>query len=657
MEKAYGYAGTILKIDLSNEEIKREPIPDDLIKNFIGGLGGNIKLAYDLIGRDIDPLSPDNYIIIGAGPLVGTLAPGIVHTSTITVSPVSGFLGDGRAGGFGQMMKYAGYDHLLITGRAPKPVYLTIFDDEVKIHDASELWGKSVIETIRLIRGLFGEECTFCCIGPGGENLVKYGANLTDELFSFGATNGTGTVMGSKNLKAIVVHGTKGIKVKDQKRFLQLVDEAIASITSNPFIDEWRDRGTIMDLGYYAGFGCFTGKNAREGYPEEKAEEWVDSLIQHRRAKACIGCPVSCKSVLDYSSGKHPGLCIPKSAPIGVAISFSFWCGVEDKEDSMKLAQLCDDYGLDLFGAAHAISLAQELFEVGIINEKDTDGMVLRWDYETVKELLRKITYREGFGNVLAEGASKACDIIGRDAVKYDSTIKGFPQGEDGRAKHMGTTVFGELTAPSGAAFRAVSITQVPGRSPDSLRRYGEKIGMPDDKLDQIFTGEVDGYNTPRFTKWVENYITLLECFGVCHRSIIANTYPLSALSALFSAATGLEMTPSEMVMVGDRVWNLEKTFDALRGQSRKDDKYPHRWLTEPLKLRQVEPEKRHIERLRSLKKLEQLEPLKEEDVNRQLDEYYEEREWDIEKGIPTKEKLISLGLQKAAEELEKPKR
>ena len=646
MSNSYGYAGNILKIDLTEGKVLKEPLSSELIENYVGGIGIDVKLAHDLVGSDVDSLSPESSIFIGAGPLIGTLAPGVVHSNIIVPSPINNYLSDGRTGEFGQWLKYAGYDHLVITGKADKPAYITIFDDEVKFQEANDLWGKTVHETIRSLQGKYGTDCTFCCIGPAGENLVKFAGNLTDKIYSFGATNGAGAVMGSKNLKAIVVKGTKGIGIKDPDRFMQIVDKARKQMADNPFIEEWQEKGTIFDLGYYAGFGCFTAKNGREGYSEEKAEEWVTELLSRRRGNACIGCPVGCKGILDYSgSSKYPGLCFYKSAPIGVPIAFGWWPGVEDYEDVAMLTNLNDAYGLDMFGASHVISLAIELFEVGVINEKDTDGMVLNWDFETVKKLLRKIAYREGFGSVLAEGSEKACEIIGRGAEKYDCSVKGFPQLEDGRAKHMGTTTFGEITSPSGAAFRAISITQVPGRSPGALRRYGARIGMSEEKIDQIFTGKMDGYNTARFTKWVEDYITLLECFGVCHRSIIAASYPLDVLSELLSAATGVELGPEELVKVGERVWNLEKCFDVQRGQSIKDDRYPERWYREPLKLNQLDPEKRSMEKLRGAPKIEQLDPLVKEEVEKGLQDYYDERGWEPKKGVPTKEKLLELGL------------
>ena len=651
METSFGFSGKILYVDLSTGEIRKEPIPDEWIKKFGGGLGINVKLAYDHIPIDTEPLSPENAVILGSGPMVGTLSPGAPFTSIVTLSPMTGYLGDGRAGNFGYMLKCAGYDHLVVTGRADSPVYLKVDNEDIEICDASQLWGKRVHETAEALLEKHKDH-SVCCIGPAGENLVRYGANLTDAIESLGCTNGAGAVMGSKNLKAISVRGTVGVKVKHPEKYMELVDKALNTIKSSPFIDAWRKSGTMFDLGYYAGFGCFTAKNWREGYSEKDGEKWGEIFFDYKKAgRACIACPIGCKSSIELKD-RHQGLALNKSAALGPIVAIGWACDVDNFEDVMMLANEMDALGLDMFEAAHVIGFAMELYEQGVIDKKDTDGMELNWGFKTALSLVRKIAYREGFGDILAEGVKRASKIIGKGAEKYAVTVKGISPGEDGRA-HMGTTTFGELTNPAGGlAFRAISITQVPGRSPASLRKYGKKIGMPEEKVDQIFTGEIDGYNLPRFTKWVENFISVFECVGLCQRSIVAATYPFEVIAAVYDAATGIKRTSEELVEMGDRIWNLEKAFDALRGQSRKDDRYPPRWLSEPVKLDQFDPEERSIERLQALPKLETLDPLDENELNSMLDEYYEEREWNIEKGIPTPEKLRRLGLEDVADDL-----
>ena len=340
MTGLYGYAGNILHVDLTSGAIRKEPLSAELAKTFIGGLGINSKLAYELIKPGIDPLSPENVLIFGAGPLVGTLAPAGGRTDATGKSPLTGFLGVANAGNsVAAMLKYAGYDHLVISGRAQKPVYLKVFDEDIEICDASHLWGRDILETTDAIWAELGN-CWVNCIGPSGEKLVRYACIMGNKRSAHSRT-GLGAVMGSKNLKAIAVRGTRGIAVADEKRFMNLVNGMLEAISKSPLVQPWRTLGFVMAFEGYSAMGYFTTKNASQGYPEMpqtfSQEEYLQRIA--KTSYACLACPLGCKTVVGVKGGKYEGLTLQVSS-LGAQVGYHSFPAVENWEEVAKCVEL-----------------------------------------------------------------------------------------------------------------------------------------------------------------------------------------------------------------------------------------------------------------------------------------------------------------------------
>lgn len=341
MTKMGGYAGTILSVDLSNHAIEKMQLDTDLARDFIGGHGINAKLLYDLVKPGIDPLSPENVLIFGAGPLVGTMAPTASRATAMAKSPLSGLIGISNAGHFGAMLKFAGYDHLIIKGKADRPVYLKIDGADVRILDAAHLWGKDVSETTDKLWGEIGDEHWVSCIGQGGENLVKFAGILCNKHSAFGRT-GLGAVMGSKNLKAVTTFGRKAITVSNKGKFIKLVNQSLR--------DTFRQYGTRIkatrELGTYAeslkhGFLNFLEPPQRhiEAFDFQKCRDAFRT-----KNFACSACPIGCKAWLQHKDGMEFGASCTAGTigmPFGIELLMETWA------DIAKAADLGQRYGLD----------------------------------------------------------------------------------------------------------------------------------------------------------------------------------------------------------------------------------------------------------------------------------------------------------------------
>lgn len=615
--KHYGYAGGMLWVDLTNMTTKKEPLDMGLAKDYLGGMGMNGRLAYDLIKPGIDPLSPENVLLYSVGPLVGTTIPGMVRTNIAAKSPLTGFIGLSGGGiSIGPMLKYAGYDQLVITGCAERPVYLVITDDEVEIKDAAQLWGKDIFQTTDEIRDRLGEYWV-SCIGPAGERGVAI-ASIIDNKNSMHARTGLGAVMGSKNLKAVAVHGTKGIQVYRRSEFRDLVRELRETVKRSPAIDIWRYEGRVIDyyMGGYRRTGGFTQK-------EYASRIWKTYF-------GCIGCPVGDKGVLQVRDGKYEGLTIKVSNPWATPAGFES-SGCTNYDQGVKCVELGNRLGLDCFTLRHLIPFAQTLYEQGLITKEDTGGLELKRDADTTFELIKQIAYKEGVGELLAKGQKAVIQIKGGDTYKYADHVKGVEPMYDMRTGLI-VENFGHLTNPRGGHHaRSYSITYTPRKS-STIRRFCLGIGVPEDALDRVAPeGDFpNNFNLPRLTKWSEDYNSAYYSLGGCDRTPITPAFNLSVLSRLLEITTGMELSPAQIRHIGERIWNLHRMFNVREGVSRKDDMPPYKWMHEDLPRGEgkVYP------------------AIPEEKIQSLLDEYYEERGWDITSGNPTKEKLAALGLK-----------
>jgi len=629
----HGYAGHILYVDLSSKKARKEKLSEELMRKYIGNLGINTKLAYDLIKPGTEPLSPENHIILGTGPLGGTVAPACSRSNANYKSPLTHLFGSANSGdSVALMLKFAGYDHLVISGKASQPVYLKIDDDEVQFLDASHLWGKDVFETTDTLWAEMGDYWVNC-IGPAGENLVRFAGSVTNKHSLYGRT-GIGAVMGSKNLKAIAARGSKSVTVADRKGFMKIVDGLLEKIKTSPATQLWRDLGFVVAFPAYGGYGLFERRNYAEGFADLAEafgkEEYKSHVV--KRAYACPSCPVGCKQVVEIKDGRYAGLNY-KVAALGSQVGYHIQAGVENWDEVVKCVELENKYGLDSVSLGSAVGFAVELYKKGIITKKETDGMELDWGGETTRALAEKIVRREGIGNILADGVKAAAERFGSEAHHYAGQLKGLEMTLGVRGR-LSTENFGELTNPRGGHLeRSPSLTFVP-RKPKVFPPFSAGIGVPEDRIEKVCEGP-EGFNVSRLTRWVEDYNTVLASTGMCHRTPVTQHFNLQTITDLYKAATGMDVSPSELREAGERIWNLQRAFNEREGADRKADMPPWRTLNEPITIGDKE-----------------YAPVTEDKAKKLLDEYYEERGWNIKDGRLTKEKLDELGLSDVASDL-----
>lgn len=617
-----GYAGSILYVDLSRGEIRKEPLDPELARAFIGGHGINCKLAYDLIPPDADPLSPENAIIIGAGPFSGTLVPGSAELVITSKLPLSGGFGTNAGGGhFPIMLKSSGYDHVVITGRAAKPVYLKILDDDVEICDAGHLWGQDNFETVDELRARY-EPCSVIPIGPAGENLVKISVTSQDKLGTVGF-GGLPAVMGSKKLKAIVaLQGSREIRVAHRLRLLRAVDQMLERIMS------YRLRPTLIDGGTYAMTSGWLGGMGLD------TESWAEIHRKTRRTLACPSCPMGDKELNRLREGQYSPMVSYMTHFMGEMES-SAKTALDNHNRAIKRLDTFNRNGICMFNFRNTMGLMVSLYSQGIITKKDTGGIELREDYDTMLRLINMTAHREGFGDVLAEGALRAAQRIGRGAEEHVLHIKGCSQFLDPRPDSLNTMSFAQLVHPGRPNYACGGIgIYMPGRPIDAFIMHAERIGIPDEAIERIFGP--DSFNVGRLTKHAEDWFSLFNCLGHCHRLYIHRFHSMEGFTEFYSAITGVEITPAELLKGAERAWNLCKILNIRAGFSRKDDQPPEAWF-EPLKVGDKELPMMDYFRTTIITR---------EDLERMLDDYYDERGWDKESGAPTPEKLQELGLE-----------
>jgi aldehyde:ferredoxin oxidoreductase len=625
----HGYMGTILRVNLSTRTINKEPLSHDLIERFVGGRGFTSKLLFDEVRPRIDPLGPENKIVIGVGACTGTTVPGSCRFTVASKSPMTNLLGDSNAGGFfGPELKYAGYDAVIIEGQAEEPVYLWVDNDRVEIRSAAHLWGKNPKETTRAIqRELSDPGISVIAIGPAGERLVRFANLITDIGRGLGRT-GQGAVFGSKKLKAVAVRGSKGVTVANPSELAQAVMGMIDAVRpgKNPAFDLRARYGPAYGWPRYTNNGMFATRNYQGGAAWKNMMEPLDHYFV--KQKACFSCPAGCDHLFVIPDGPYKGT---YGGGLELTlVDFGPKMGNEDMDLLAKLHSLLDEYGIDYFETTHLIAFATECFERGILTKEDTGGLELRWgSAEAALTLVRRIVNREGFGGVLAEGLKRASESIGRGAEYYAMQAKG--QGLTGRDPR-----------PSKGWALAYAVST---RGPCHIRAAVEE-GSPVDAFDASVRPILAKYTDPinplleegkgELVAWYENLRAFQSCMEICFFSIAPWMVPWhsvpKALARFQSAVTGVDFDEAEILRIGERLINLEKAFNIREGASRRDDTLPTRFFTEPYPDGPAKGQVVHLEPM--------------------LDDYYTARGWDVKTGCPTGEKLRELNLDDVAEEL-----
>ncbi|MDY6881393.1 MAG: aldehyde ferredoxin oxidoreductase C-terminal domain-containing protein [Desulfatiglans sp.] len=631
-----GYAGRILYVDLTSGRIIEEHLNDNLVTDLLGGWGIGQKLAWDIIPPEADPLSPENALILNAGPFGGTHIPGGSKLTFTTKLPLNGCFDTGAAGGrFTHMLKSSGYDHVVITGKSERPVYIRITDDGADLCDAEDLWGMDNFETIDVLTERH-DPCSIIPIGQAGENLVKVSVTFLDKGGGLGA-GGWPAVMGSKNLKAIVAEqGSKPIEIADRRRLQKAIDQVLNRIMEYHHRPKFVERGAIALTSGWVGLGG--------GFAWDQ-NEISDIHKGFRKGIACPTCPMADKERVDYFSGETR-ISSYMTAFMGLWEGFEAKDSLKGYENHVRYEDAANRYGLDhhnmLFGGG-VLPVMLDLYEKGIITKADTGGLELKRDIETVLELLRMIAYREGFGEILAEGTEQALKIMGKDE-KYATTIKGYCAFAEPRLKGLGTMEFSAITSPRGGIcfqgyFGASAYN--PMMPIQGWVKQAHKQGVPNEAIERIFTS--DAFNVGRLTRYGEDYSSVYNSLSQCQRLYISRFYDIDILAEMYSALTGIETSRDKLVLFGERAWNLWKALNARAGFDRKDDRIPDNWL-QPL---EVGGE------IHNLKNYYRTQDIKATDIEKLLDDYYDERGWDSKTGIPIRKKLETLRLSWVADGLE----
>lgn len=636
-----GYAGKFLDVDLSTRRAQ-DYIPEEkVLKDYLSGIGISTKILYDQIPPGADPLGPENVLVFSTGVFSGTNIPTACRTEASAKSPATGLFGSANSGNYwGSELKYAGYDGLIIRGKAQTPVYIWIKNGRVDILDASGLWGKDAWDTLKEIRAAHGdEEIQAALIGQAGENLVRF-ASIENGPYDAWARTGLGAVMGSKNLKAVAVRGTGGVKVARKKEFLQAVSDTREAIYGSPFYGAFSRFGTMLVTLPYQEFGALPGRNFQTGVIPGWVETRSRKLVPKysNRGVACISCPIACAHWTEVKEGPYKGLSI-KDMEVTPVIGFGAGCDISNLPAIAKLTEVCQRYGMDMVSAAAAVAFAMEMNQRGLIKD-DELGFSLPWGSEEATFLLLgMIAGRDGIGDLLAEGTRRAAEKI-PGAEKYAAHVKGLePFLIDPRSR-WSTWTLGYLTSTRGG-------DHLRTRNPLENLRHNENpvpymtekfdfpdemyhtFDMPDAMKEEIFDPVTKDVSIPKMSKWSEDLINVYNATGICIRPPVLHTVGPTLISRLYSSLTGIDLTPGEVMKAGERAWNLQKLFNIKHGESREDLDFPKRFYEEP---QGTGPAKGRTLDRRSVKKA--------------LEDYFEARGWDRETGVPMREKLQELGLQ-----------
>jgi aldehyde:ferredoxin oxidoreductase len=600
-----GYGGSVLRIDLEKGTFEKTPTPDVLIRDFVGGRGFGAYYLYKEVPAKADPLGPENKVIISCGPLSGLLIPGAGKMDWTTKSPLTGGYASSSLGGMMTAeMKYAGIDTIILGGISPKPVYLFIDDDKIEIRDASEYWGKGAIEVEREMKHKFGEEFQIAVIGPGGENGVLF-SSVNHDYGRQAGRGGVGTVLGSKKVKAIVIHGTKSVNVADLENYRKTGMALYKACKDAEGLKPWQSYGTTIVTSWCDEVGALPTRNFTAG-SFEGGKTLYGPVMRDQIVitdKGCFGCPSPCGK---YSHMKKYNSRVegPEYETIGMLGSN---LGLSNIEDVAEANRLCDDLGIDTISTGSVIGWAIEAYQKGILTKEQTDGMDLSFgNPEIVLQLIHKIAKREGIGALLSEGVKRASKQIGKGSDTFAIHVKGMEQ--SAYATHSATAMLlAYMTCDVGAHHnRAWAITY-------DLQVGREKV-VPE-KVAKVI--------------WFQNFRPMFDVLGSCRLQWVELSIDRDLYCPALESITGIHRTWEDLEKVGERIWNLTRMFwiREIDGFDRSWDMPAQRFYTEPP---QTGVTKNQI--------------TKYEDVQKLLDMYYEQRGWNTN-GIPTNERLSTLGL------------
>ncbi|MDW7673268.1 MAG: aldehyde ferredoxin oxidoreductase family protein [Bacillota bacterium] len=605
-KQMFGYAGKQLNVDLSRGSLEAISISPQLISDYIGAKGFGAKILYDELPINCDPLSPENIVVLGTGPMTGTLIPASARSVIATKSPLTGIWLDTNCGGtFGPELKAAGYDLLKISGKSTTPVIILIEDDQVTIEAAADLWGKDTLTTHQLIKEKYGEDFKVACIGEAGEKQVLF-AGVLSEGRSFGR-GGAGAVLGSKNLKAIAVKGSQGIRIHNYADFMVANREAKNEIAINPDTGGSRPKfGTSSIYSFIREAGVLPVKNFQGGtYPgADRVDEHELAKGLYEQDRGCFACPIACSKYSKVKEGKYQDKYV-EGPEYENLWSFGAQCGNSDLGAIVYAEYLCDYYGIDSVSTGNAIGFTMECFDRGIVTKEELGFDCSFGNDEAIIKLTHLIGKKEGFGAVIGQGVKKAAAILGENSDRFAMHVKGLelPAYDPRAAVGMGLSY---ATSDRGGCH----LSAFPVKT-EVLSNYNRM-----DPLSSEFKAELVKNEQDWFTAIDSLGICLFATFALGPNQITDLLYSLTGEPAFASAES--------LIKIGERINNLTRMFNLREGISAADDTLPPRLLEEarsdgPAKGNRV--------------------PLAE-----MLKEYYIIRGWD-QAGKPKEEKLRELAI------------
>jgi len=602
MSTMTGWMGTVLRVNLSNGTIEKQPLDSELAHAYVGGRGLATKFLLDELDLQCDPLSPENMLVFINGPLTLTGAFGSGRYMVVTKSPLTGTICSSNSGGyFAASFKSAGYDAIILSGKSEKPVYLWINDDKVELRDATAVWGKNTRETTDLLLKQTRKDARVACIGPAGENLVRYAAIMNEDRAA--ARSGVGAVMGSKNLKALVVRGTKGVRVADPEEFLRplIISKHIKNADLGIALEEF---GTPLFVDIMNANNAMPTKNFQMGFFEDgdqiNGAEMIDKTLV--RSKACFGCSLNCgRNTRLPEDSKYKGRGDGPEYETIYALGSNIL--VNDIYALTKMNYICNELGIDTMETGSVIAAIMELLEMGKLSEKDI-GYSLKWgDADATIHMIEDIAYCRGFGKIAALGGKHVAETCGEPEVFMGSKGQGLA-GYHPRAM-VGQGLLYATSPEGGNHTTGNTVNQEINGIPEPMDPLSAK-----GKAELVIRRQ--------------NETAFVECCGLCVFPYMLMDGSMAILADLYSAAVGKKYTEDDIREIGERVFNLERIFNHRLGFSRKDDTLPKRLTQVP-----------HNEGIGEGNVV----PLEE-----MLNEYYRLRGW-TQEGVPSKEKLKELNI------------
>jgi aldehyde:ferredoxin oxidoreductase len=630
-----GYAGTILRVDLSRGEVKRDPLSPALAEKYVGGRGFVARLLYDEVPPHIHALGAENMVVIATGPLTGHFLPSNGKTHFGTKSPANGGYADSNMGGhFGPAIKYAGYDGIVLTGKATHPSYLFIEDETVEIRPAEAYWGKGSITAEEMLKQMLGDDFQIITIGPAGEKLVKF-ACISHDFGRQAGRTGVGAVLGSKNLKAIAVKGTGSLPVFDVEGAYQKGKEAFKAVFAKPGFKGWTPEGTAGLTNWVNEVGVFPTRNFQTSYADHYRQINGKAILDKLKItdKGCSCCPTPCGKY-GHTETKLGNAHVEGPEYETIAM-FGGCCLLQSIEEVAFANYLCDEWGIDTISAGVVIGWAVECYEKGLISKEQMGRDVRFADLETVLYLVEKIGNREGIGDLLAEGVKAASQTLGKGSDQFAIHVKGL-EWSGYECRNAPGMMLAYMTADVGAHHNRAWV-------------LGHDMAGSDADVHELITGGGLGDRLPKSSvegkalKVIESQTIrpLFDILGICRLQFMELGLEVAHYEEIYKLVTGDKKTWEDLLAVSDRIWHLTRAFSAreIEGFGRHHDHPPPRFYQEPIP---TGPNEGHY--------------IRESELETLLDDYYQARGWD-KNGIPTRETLERVGLEDLVTDMEEKRR